>query len=41
MMFGDDYLTSEPGVVAAVNRFAADRKLYLHTAAEKWGIQKP
>lgn len=41
MMFGDDYLTTEPGVIAAVNRFAADRKLYLHTAAEKWGIQKP
>lgn len=41
MMFGDDYLVTEPGVIAAVNRFVADRKLYLFTAQEKWGVQKP
>ena len=39
-MFGDDYLVTEPGVVKAVNRFAADTGLYLHTQAEKWALQK-
>jgi len=41
MMFGDDYLVTEPGVVKAVNRFAADSGLYLHTQQEKWALQKP
>jgi hypothetical protein len=40
-MFGDDYLPNEPGVVKAVNRFAAEQGLYLHTQAEKWALQKP
>ena len=40
-MFGDDYLATEPGVVKAVNRFAAEHGLYLHTQAEKWAVQKP
>ena len=39
-MFGDDYLVTEPGVVKAVNRFAAEGGHYLHTQAEKWAIQK-
>jgi hypothetical protein len=41
MMFGDDYLVNEPGVVKAVNRFAADTGLYLNTQLEKWAIAKP
>jgi hypothetical protein len=40
-MFGDDYLPNEPGVVRAVNRFAAELGLYLHTQAEKWALRKP
>ena len=41
IMFGDDYMASEPGVVRAVNRFVADHGLYLNTAQEKWGFRKP
>jgi len=40
-MFGDDYSTQEPGVIKAVNRFAADHGLYLSVAREKWAMQKP
>ena len=41
MMFGDDYLMNDRGVIAAVNRFAYEQKLYLSTAQEKWALQKP
>ena len=41
VMFGDDYSPAEPGVIKAVNRFAADRGLYLSTQQEKWAFQKP
>lgn len=41
VMFGDDYLSSEPGVVRAVNRFVADNGLSLNTAQEKWGFRRP
>jgi len=41
VMFGDDYSPGEPGVLKAVNRFVADRALYLTTAQEKWALQKP
>jgi predicted O-methyltransferase YrrM len=41
IMFGDDYLHTEPGVVKAVNRFAAETGLYLSTQIEKWALQKP
>jgi predicted O-methyltransferase YrrM len=40
-MFGDDYAVEEPGVIKAVNRFAADHGLYLNVAKEKWAVQKP
>jgi len=41
IMFGDDYLHNEPGVLKAVNRFAAETGLYLSTQVEKWALQKP
>ncbi len=41
VMFGDDYSGAEPGVIRAVNRFAADSALYLSTAQEKWALRKP
>ena len=34
-MFGDDYAIAEPGVIKAMNRFAAGRGLYLSVAREK------
>ncbi|HXX84128.1 MAG TPA: hypothetical protein VEN29_09110 [Casimicrobiaceae bacterium] len=40
-MFGDDYAAEEPGVIKAVNRFAADHGLCLSVAREKWAVQKP
>ena len=40
VMFGDDYLVNEPGVVNAVKRFAAEGGLQLQTQAEKWALQK-
>ncbi len=41
IMFGDDYSPAEPGVIKAVNGFAAERGLYLSTQQEKWAFQKP
>jgi SAM-dependent methyltransferase len=41
VMLGDDYSAAEPGVIRAVNRFAADQGLYLTTQQEKWAFQKP
>jgi SAM-dependent methyltransferase len=41
IMFGDDYSGVEPGVIKAVNRFAAEGGLYLSTAQEKWAVRKP
>ena len=40
IMLGDDYLRDEPGVIRAVNRFAAEKGLYLTSAQEKWAIEK-
>jgi hypothetical protein len=41
MMFGDDYTAEEPGVLKAVNRFVAQKGVYLSSLREKWGCQKP
>ena len=41
MIFGDDYTGEEPGVLKAVNRFVAEKAVYLSTLREKWGCQKP
>ncbi len=40
VMFGDDYSPQWPGVPAAVNRFAAERKLVLQCGNEKFVFQK-
>ncbi|MGD9923267.1 MAG: class I SAM-dependent methyltransferase [Pseudorhodoplanes sp.] len=40
-IFGDDYSAAWPGVVGAVNRFAADNSLLLATGAGKFFMQKP
>lgn len=41
VMFGDDYSENWPGVVRAVNDFAAGAGLMLRTEAEKWWMAKP
>lgn len=41
VLFGDDYATSWPGVVAAVNRFAAETRCMLQTAWPKYMMVKP
>jgi hypothetical protein len=41
VLFGDDYSYSWPGVVAAVNKFAAKHSLLLECGAGKFLLQKP
>jgi hypothetical protein len=41
IMFGDDYTWGWPGVVAAVNRFAAERRLQLECGDGNFMFQKP
>ena len=41
IIFGDDYSTTWPTVVAAVNRFAAEHKLMLECGAKKYLFRKP
>ena len=40
-LFGDDYLPTLMGVVNSVNRFCADRNLFLGVWGGKWHIRKP
>jgi predicted O-methyltransferase YrrM len=40
VLFGDDYDQAWPGVVTAVNRFAADHRCALHTAWPKYMMVK-
>lgn len=41
VLFGDDYRSSWPGVIAAVNRFAADTRQFLYTWNGKFMLVKP
>lgn len=41
VLFGDDYNEAWPGVVAAVNKFAAEKKLLLECGAGKFMFKKP
>lgn len=41
VLFGDDYDETWPGVVAAVNRFAAEQRCLLHTGRLKYMMVKP
>lgn len=41
VLFGDDYDAAWPGVVAAVNRFAAEQRCMLQTAWPKYTMVKP
>jgi hypothetical protein len=40
-LFGDDYCPGWIGVVKAVNRFCADKGLYLTLIGKKWHLTKP
>lgn len=41
ILFGDDYWTTWPGVIKAVNRFAHENGLGLETSQGKWWFRKP
>lgn len=41
ILFGDDYWSTWPGVIKAVNRFAYETGLGLETSAGKWFFVKP
>jgi hypothetical protein len=41
IIFGDDYSRTWPSVVAAVNRFAAERRLQLECGGKKYLFEKP